>query len=197
MQLVRRFACKLCDTVASSWKQINEHHKASHNKCYCKICGKACNTPSTLEQHSYMPFPCANCDARFAFASQLKQHRFKHCKVAAFMCSKCTKCYMHEGELVKHIKTQENITYKCDKCNYTMQGPKNLRQHQRLHSDELPYMCPQCYKQFHFWMQKKRHKCEPPVNTSETDSDWKIEIALHFWWQQRLRTFMYCPSYWL
>ena len=80
---MRRFSCKLCETVTGSRKEINEHHKVSHDKCYCKICGKACNIPSTLEQHLYshhenLPFPCADCDDRFAFASQLKQHRFKH-----------------------------------------------------------------------------------------------------------------------
>ena len=92
----RKFSCKICDTVAGSRKEINDHHKASHEKCYCKKCGKACNTPSTLEWHLYnhhdnLPFACANCDAKFAFAGQLKQHRFKHRKVAAFACSKCPK----------------------------------------------------------------------------------------------------------
>ena len=162
----------------------------SHEKCYCKTCGKACNTPCTLERHMYshrdnLPFPCTDCDAKFAFAGQLKQHRFKHCKVATFACSKCLKHYMREGKLVKHVKTHDNINYRCSKSKYTMLDPCNLKQHQCIHTDELPYMCPQCYKQFHFWMQKKRHKCEPPVASTDTSSD------LHFWYQHMLPTIMY------
>ena len=75
----RKFSCKICGTVAGSRKEIIDHHKASHKKCYCNKCGKACNTPSTLEWHLYshhdeLPFACADCDAKFAFAGQLKQH---------------------------------------------------------------------------------------------------------------------------
>ena len=173
---IKKFACKLCNTVTNSRREINDHHKTSHKKCYCETCGKACNTPSTLKRDMYshcdsLPFLCTDCDAKFAFTGQLKQHRFKHCKVAAFTCSKCPNHYMREGKLVKHVKTHDNINYKCSKCKYTTLDPWNLKQHQRIHSDELPCMCLQCYKQFCFWMQKQQHKCEPPVDSTDTGSD--------------------------
>ena len=91
-----KFPCKLCETVAESRKEINDYHKANHEKCYCKTCGTACNTPSMLECHQCshcenLPFECKDCDAKFAFVGQLKQHRFKHHKVAVFACMKCLK----------------------------------------------------------------------------------------------------------
>ena len=93
-----RFKCKECDFIATSCKEANDHHKDKHDKCYCNICGKACNTPSTLARHVYshreeLPFPCGDCELKFAFEGQLKQHRFKHCTLSAFPCSKCDKTY--------------------------------------------------------------------------------------------------------
>ena len=50
---VRKFKCKECDFVGNSRREINNHHKGTHSKCYCNTCGKACNTPSTLSRHMY------------------------------------------------------------------------------------------------------------------------------------------------
>ena len=89
---VCKFKYKECNFVANSRHEINNHHKATHSKCYCNKCGKACNTPNTLLHHMYshnkdLPYPC---EERFAFSGQLKQHRFKHRTVATFPCSKFT-----------------------------------------------------------------------------------------------------------
>ena len=63
---VCKFRCKLCDTVYSSRKAVNDHHKQNHDKCICNVCGKKCNTPSTLARHKYShqeekKHVCRNC----------------------------------------------------------------------------------------------------------------------------------------
>ena len=128
-----RFKCKECDFVATSRKELNDHHKEKHDKCYCNICGKACNTPSTLARHVYshrdeLPFPYGDCDLKFAFEGQLKQHCFKHHTLSAFPCSKCDKTYKQEGELIKHLKVHENKTNSCTDCKYTTKDLRNLKQ---------------------------------------------------------------------
>ena len=50
---VRKFRCKLSDTVYLSRKVVNDHHKQNHDKCICNICGKKCNFPHTLACHKY------------------------------------------------------------------------------------------------------------------------------------------------
>ena len=134
-----KFKCKECEFIANSCKAANDHHKDQHGKCYCPTCGKACNTPSTLACHVYshkedLPFPYADCDKKFAFEGQLKQHHFKHRTIAVFPCSKCDKRYMHEGELVKNLKVHDNKKYTCKKCKYFTNDPRNLKQHEKLHT---------------------------------------------------------------
>ena len=124
------------------------------------VCGKAYNTPSTLAQHVYslreeLPFPCSDCELKFAFEGQLKQHHFKHCTLSAFPCSKCDKTYKREGEPIKHLKVHDNKTYSCMECKYSTKDPRNLKQHAKLHMESFPYMCNSCNKFFRFWMQKK------------------------------------------
>ena len=133
-----RFKYKECEFIATSCKEANDHLKNKHNKRYCNVCGKACNTPSTLAQHVYshreeLPFPCGDCELKFAFEGQLKQHRFKHRTLSAFPCSKCDKTYKREGELIKHLKVHENKTYSCTECKYSTKDPRNLKQHAKLH----------------------------------------------------------------
>ena len=169
-----RFKCKECNFVATSRKEANDHHKEKHDKCYCNVCGKACNTPSTLARHVYshreeLPFPCGDCDLKFAFKGQLKQHRFKHHTLSAFPCSKCDKSYKQEGELVKHLKVHENKTLSCRDCKYNTKDPRNLKQHAKLHTENSPYMCDSCNKFFQFWMQKKCHVCSGSANTSSEE----------------------------
>ena len=170
----RRFKCKECKFVATSHKESNDHHKDKHDKCYCNICGKAWNTPSTLAPHVYshrdeLPFPCSDYELKFAFEGQLKQHRFKHHTLSAFPCSKCDKTYKQEGKLIKHLKVHENKTYSCTDCKYSTQDPRNLKHHVKLHMDSFPYMCDSCNKFFRFWMQKKHHVFLGSANTSSEE----------------------------
>ena len=93
---VCKFKCKLCDSVYSSRKAVNDHHKQNHDKCICNICGKKCNTLSTLAHHKYShqdekKHICRNCSERFTFSGQLKQHRFIHRRISHFGCDKCPK----------------------------------------------------------------------------------------------------------
>ena len=173
---IRKFRCKLCNKILNSRREANEHHKANHGKCYCNICGKACNTPSTLERHMYVhseskPHVCRTCGEAFTFEGEWKQHRFKHRRIAAFPCNHCIKRFMREGELVKHQKVHENKDYNCDQCTYTSKDPRNLKQHLKKHTDDLPYMCIKCNNCFKYWTQKDRHKCPGIPRSSSPEFD--------------------------
>ena len=173
---VCKFRCKLCDTVCLSRKAANDHHKQNHDKCICNICGKKCNTPSTLAHHKYSHQEekkqvCRNCGEKFAFSGQLKQHRFTHHRISHFGCNKCPKRFKRKGELTIHLVKNENKVWSCAQCEYKTDDPCNLKQHMKLHSDHLPYQCDKCLKFFQFWMQQKRHTCDGLKVSSDTDTE--------------------------
>ena len=173
---IRKFRCKICDILVNSCKEANDHHKKYHGKCFCSKCGKQCNTLSTLDRHMYTHWEdkkhiCRTCGEAFTFEGEWKQHRFKHCRVAMFPCTHCIKRFKREGELVKHLKVHENKTYSCSSCKYTTQDPRNLKQHEKVHTDDLPYLCTVCNHVFKHWMQRKRHECVPMKRLSSPEFD--------------------------
>ena len=49
-----RFKCKICGESATSVKDLNAHHRSSHNVQFCDDCGKGFSTRSALEKHVYI-----------------------------------------------------------------------------------------------------------------------------------------------
>ena len=37
-----------------------------------------------------------------------------------------------------------NLPYQCDLCDYKARWPSEMTQHKKNHSDEKPFLCPQC-----------------------------------------------------
>ena len=104
-------------------------------------------------------YECADCYERFCFESELRAHRMKHRERPAFKCMfhKCGKEFMRMSELNSHVVTHSGKTYNCKKCDYETNNPRQLRDHQRCHSDELRYKCKYCEERFKYTSGRKRH----------------------------------------
>ena len=67
----RRFKCKICGESATSVKDLNAHHRSTHNVQFCDDCGKGFSTKSALEKHIYihkeLRFVCDRCGMGFPF----------------------------------------------------------------------------------------------------------------------------------
>ena len=108
---LRNFKCKICDVVATSRKELNNHHKSTHDKVSCPHCNQVFNTPSSLARHAYshqanLKHKCEQCGKAFAFESQLESHKVIHKKLATLRCNKslsrgkvCGKWFKRAGEL--------------------------------------------------------------------------------------------------
>ena len=70
---------------------------------------------------------------------------------------KCGKRFKRESELNAHLIAHNKKVYKCEECAYSNTDPRNLRAHQRRHSDKKPFLCPKCGKGFKWVQQRKRH----------------------------------------
>ena len=50
----QRFKCKICGESATSVKDLNAHHRSTHDVQFCDECGKGFSTKSALEKHIYI-----------------------------------------------------------------------------------------------------------------------------------------------
>ena len=101
----RRFKCKICGESATSVKDLNAHHRSTHDIQFCDECGKGFSTKSALEKHIYihkeLRFVCDRCGMRFPFESRLSQHKITHHTYASLKCMKknCDRCFKNVGDL--------------------------------------------------------------------------------------------------
>ena len=101
----RRFECKICGESATSVKDLNAHHRSTHDVQFCDECRKGFSTKSALEKHVYihkeLHFVCDRCGMGFPFESHLSQHKITHCTYASVKCMKknCDRCFKNVGNL--------------------------------------------------------------------------------------------------
>ena len=119
---------------------------------------------TALTRHMYShkkdkEFECVDCYEQFAFESELAAHRMKHRTSAAFKCMFpcCGKVFKRMSELNSHVVTHSGNIHRCTKCDYDTTNPRQLRDHQRSHSDELRYKCNYCDERFKYTSGRKRH----------------------------------------
>nr|XP_023476460.1 zinc finger protein 619 isoform X1 [Equus caballus] len=60
--------------------------------------------------------------------------------------------------ITKHGLPREQVFYKCGECGRYFNQHTDLRQHQRIHTDEKPYKCKECGKGFRYKSKLSRHQ---------------------------------------
>ena len=162
----RMYKCPKCGIKKTSLHSLNEHYQRRHRKVKCNVCGQSFNTPSSRDKHMYTHksrkwYPCEHCDKDFPFESMLNDHKGKHTVQKRFPCwwPKCKKGFSFKGDLTKHIHAhrKKDKPIRCKYCDYENPDIRNVKQHERTHTDEKPHKCKYCGKGFRFWVQKKRH----------------------------------------
>ena len=160
----KKFKCEACEFTGYSRAAISIHYADSHPPCYCAQCGKVYSNPNALARHMYAhnpnkPFECADCNQRFSFESELASHRMKHRTMPSFQCMfpNCGKEFRRMSELNSHVVVHSGKTHYCKKCDYSSNNPRQLRDHQRSHSDTKRYKCKYCEESFKYTSGRKRH----------------------------------------
>ena len=178
----RRFKCKICGELTTSVKDLNAHHRSTHDVQFCDECGKGFSTRSALEKHIYihkeLHFVCDRCGMGFPFESRLSQHKITHRTYASLKCMKknCYRCFKNVGDLNRHVRQhkQGNWFY-CDFCEYKNKDKRNTDSHQRVHVvEDEKYSCERCKERFRFSTQKLRHLkkgCVPRPGSSSPTFD--------------------------
>ena len=135
----RKARCKLCGISCNNVKELNQHHKDTHDIVFCPDCNKAFSTCTSLDEHVYvhkdLDYVCDQCGQSYPFESRLKQHKMTHHGVATHRCmvKSCAWSFENTGDLNRHVNQHTSIWYKCDFCTYQNKDKRNTESHQCIH----------------------------------------------------------------
>ena len=163
----RAFKCYLCVKRFPSTKGLNDHFRKTHEGLDCDVCGRDFNSPLSLKKHSYVhglrPHRCQFCGKDYPFKSERDIHENTHTKAVRFTCKRegCRSSFSRDSDLKLHDELHDAKPIQCSVCTYSNPDIRNVRQHERVHTDEKPYKCSKCDMTFKFSMQRKRHETKP------------------------------------
>ena len=168
--------CPICNIAKTSNDSLRDHINRRHSNLKCRICSKQFITDVTLRKHKYThmtaSWKCSDCPQSFFFQSELITHRIKHEADKKYKCiyKNCDREFSYSWDYNTHLEEHKNPPRECPSpgCDFTTKSKRDMKQHSRTHTDELPYKCKQCGKGFRFTMQRKRH-----VNSSECPANLK------------------------
>lgn len=143
-----------------------------HKEWRCEICGHVLLRKTALithqqRKHGPQNFSCSYCDKTFRNAIAMKVHERSHTKVAAermeptlYMCEFCGKSFRGKKTLKEHhlANHSDDKPYKCDKCDRNYGSLASLDIHKATHSTETPYLCDLCGKSFKHVSNLRSHK---------------------------------------
>ena len=162
----RSFKCSECNTVKQTIQKLNEHHRKKHNPQMCGICNRTFVLASSLTRHMYeheeKRFKCDSCDYSSHFASELEVHKIVHRTNPSHQCmhANCGKWFRRKWDLSLHLQKHKGTEHKCDHngCTFTTATKKQLKEHQKRHTDDYPHECKICHKGFKYRSGLKRHR---------------------------------------
>ena len=162
--------CPVCKIAKTSEDSLRDHIKCRHSDLKCQTCSKQFITKATLRKHKYThmttSWKCMDCPQSFFFQSQLTTHRIRHETDNKLKCiyKNCEHEFSYSWDYNAHLDEHKNPPRWCPEpgCDFNTKSKRDMKQHSRTHTDELPYKCKQCGKGFRFTQQRKRH-----VNSTE------------------------------
>ena len=153
----------MCDAELDNVRDYNQHYLDNHPPTPCPYCPQLFSSPRTMAKHKYshdeIMYECETCGWGFTFKSQYNSHHRVHLKIQGYVCFKvnCGQRFKCESELNAHLKEHTSKPISCEYCDYKNTDKRNVCAHMRVHSNELPFFCILCGKQFKWQEQKKQH----------------------------------------
>ncbi|CAG2177209.1 unnamed protein product [Oppiella nova] len=138
------------------------NHQMKHNPTMdslitCSICGTAFKTKKSFQKHQMIhktdrkrSHLCDVCGIGFYDKESLKSHTFRiHLpkNVRKFKCdfSGCRYSCLYQHQMVEHQKVHsDDKPWVCDQCDYTAKSKWTFKKHYRKHTKEKPFQCPHC-----------------------------------------------------
>ena len=176
--------CSVCSENFSSQKELNGHFAVHHKYkflCSDRKCGKTFRSAQSLKKHKLhhgeMTFQCQACGVKFPFATDLSYHKALHFQEKKFVCSypKCGRKYKTKPELNCHYnyrhkqKSSKATIDRCTICKKTFQRSKYLKEHMKIHVEDLPFECSVCGERFKWRSGHRIHMSTKDTKESLSD----------------------------
>ena len=164
--------CHLCDYTSPFIQDMRKHilRHEGYKPYKCSLCDFSTMVKSSLEKHMKThtvrskDVECDECGSKFYDIYLLKQHKYvKHNPEYKFVCDfeGCTFAFKFRSSLITHqrMHTQEK-PYLCSECGYATSTKYSLTKHIRLHTGEKPFRCdfPNCKYTCRLSTHLSRHK---------------------------------------
>ena len=165
--IIRKHRCLVCGKSKNSKKELNDHHRKEHSSVICPTCGKEFATADSYQRHRYIhrnpaQHKCNICDKILPFESDLQRHMNSHTEGTRWYCSHtpCKQNFKRKADLDLHEVIHTGVLQKCTwlGCKYSNLDPRNVKRHQKSHTQKASVHCTKCDQVFVFYMQMKHHR---------------------------------------
>ncbi|EHB00284.1 Zinc finger protein 408, partial [Heterocephalus glaber] len=154
----RPFVCDQCGKAFAHWPSLRLHCKTHQvpttpAPCPCPMCGQPLATQGSLRTHMWLHtgeehFLCLHCGRAFRQRGDLRGHLWLHPGERRPRCLNCAQAFAQRLELQRHLSAHTGEAHLCPMCGKALRDPHTLRAHERLHSGERPFLCPQCERAY-------------------------------------------------
>lgn len=171
------FACESCDKSFSIKFDLMKHIQNIHKekrKLNCKYCYKKCPDEETLEFHlleheNERASTCPHCNKSFKGIKLLRHHiTYYHSrngyaeanKKRNLHCSICDKAFIYPNQVRNHeinIHGVGEAAFFCNVCQKGFAKQWDLQNHELMHSNNKPFKCSECFKDFRRATHLKSH----------------------------------------
>ena len=118
------FHCDKCDQKFGSQSSLRSHVKQSHEG---------------------IKFTCPSCGLVFDRKDKLTKHeRVTHSIDEKYRCMDCGKQFGSDKLLQIHKTRHEEPQFQCTYCPKKLKTALSLKHHERYHTGEKPFVCPEC-----------------------------------------------------
>ncbi len=125
------------------------------------------------EQHAEKWFACSQCERKFTFQSQLREHEYSHLSVGKFVCTVCKAKYRMLRGLCVHKEVHTKGFYHCGQCSYKTEI---WFTEWAWESHTCPPMIPMCPVPKDFQVSPATEKAQAGVSRSKVK---RFHVSLH------------------